>query len=198
MTVLSTPIKNDIAMQKDIFRFSATLFSETTDAYSSLDSQLQMIKCVFAKADNQPFSKEELVIQLQNVYKYHITVEEISAILLKQKKTFQTLTVDGEESYGAAEFWYYTETNEIHTARIGYRTDIDQDTRNSVLLEEIINVLGISDSELRTDSIVYQYGSEVTALSDMDWLILKLMYNKRIRCGMDAAQCEEIIRELYY
>ena len=50
--MLATTNKNDIAMQKDIFRFSATLFSETTDVYSSLDSQLQMIKCIFAKANN--------------------------------------------------------------------------------------------------------------------------------------------------
>jgi hypothetical protein len=106
--------------------------------------------------------------------------------------------VNGEDAYGAAEFWYYTETNELHTARIGYRTDIDQDTRNSILLEEIINVLGVSDSELRTDSIVYQYSNENTALSDVDILILKLLYYPKIECGMNYDRCAEIIKELYY
>ena len=106
--------------------------------------------------------------------------------------------VHGEDAYGAAEFLYYTETNELHTARIGYRTDIDQNTRNSILLEEIINVLGISDSELRTDSIVYQYSNENTALSDVDILIFKLLYNPKIECGMNYDNCTEIIKELYY
>ena len=31
--------------------------------------------------------------------------------------------INGEDAFGATEFWYYTDTNEIHTARIGYRTD---------------------------------------------------------------------------
>lgn len=106
--------------------------------------------------------------------------------------------INGEDAYGAAEFWYYTETNEIYTARIGYRTDIDQNTRNSILLEEIMNVLGISDSELRTDSIVYQYSNENTALSDVDILIFKLLYNPKIKCGMNYDNCTEIIKELYY
>ena len=79
-----------------------------------------------------------------------------------------------------------------------YRTDIEQDKRNSIILEEIINVLGISDSELRTDSIVYQYSNENTSLSDIDLLILKLLYHPNIECGMNYSQCEQIIKGLYY
>lgn len=106
--------------------------------------------------------------------------------------------INGEYAYGAANFWFYTQTNELHNARIGYRTDIDQETRNSILLEEVINVLGISDSVLRTDSIVYQYSNENTSLSDIDLLILKLLYHPNIECGMNYSQCEQIIKGLYY
>ena len=106
--------------------------------------------------------------------------------------------VHGEDAYGAAQFWYYTETNELYTARIGYRTDLDQLTRDSIILEEIVNILGLSDSELRTDSIVYQYSNENTALSDMDILILKLLYNPKIKSGIRYDNCAEIIKELYY
>jgi len=106
--------------------------------------------------------------------------------------------VGGEDALGATQFWYYTDTNEIHSARIGYRTDIDQSTRNSVLVEEIINTLGISDTVLREDSVVYQYSNENTALSDIDWVILKLLYNPDVRCGMDAESCAAILQELYY
>ena len=104
----------------------------------------------------------------------------------------------GQEAYGAVHFWYYTDNNQIYDARIGYRTDLDQTTRNSVLLEEIINGLGITDTLARPDSIVYQYSNANTALSEIDWLILKLLYHPEIRCGMDAESCEAVIRNLYY
>jgi hypothetical protein len=106
--------------------------------------------------------------------------------------------LNGEDAYGATQFWYYNDTNEIYTANVGYRTDIDQSTRTSVLIEEIINMLGVSDTVLRTDSIVYQYSNDNTALSDIDWLILKLLYHPEIQCGMDLDGCRTVIEELYY
>lgn len=107
-------------------------------------------------------------------------------------------TLHGEYAYGATQFWYYTATNELHTAHIGYRTDIDQKSRSSILVEEIINTLGITDTVLRTDSIVYQYSDENLTLSDVDWVILKLLYNPAIQCGMNFDQCRAIVQELYY
>ena len=106
--------------------------------------------------------------------------------------------LNGEDAYGATQFWYYTDTNEIYTADVGYRTDIDQNTRTSILLEEIVNMLGVSDTVLRTDSIVYQYSDDNFALSDMDWLILKLLYDPAIQCGMDFDGCRAVIQQLYY
>ena len=106
--------------------------------------------------------------------------------------------VHGEDAYGAAQFWYYTDTNELHTARIGYRTDVEQKRRNSILIEEVINTLGISDTVLRTDSVVYQYSDHNAALSNVDWIILKLLYSLEIRCGMNAEACLAVVQELYY
>lgn len=106
--------------------------------------------------------------------------------------------VNGEDAFGATEFWYYTDTNELYSARIGYRTDLDQNTRNSILLEEIVNTLGISDTLLREDSITYQYSNVNLALSDVDWILLKLLYHPDIRCGMDAQACAGVIARLYY
>ena len=106
--------------------------------------------------------------------------------------------LQNEYADGATRYWYYTETNDIYEGTIGYCTDMGDDVKESVLLEELVNCLGLGDTTLREDSIVYQYGSSVTKLSEMDWLIIKLLYNPRIRCGMDVAQCEEVIRELYY
>ena len=98
---------------------------------------------------------------------------------------------------GAVTFWY--NYNCIYTATICYRSDINQYTRNSVILEEIYNGLGpIQDTGLRPDSIIYQEYSEPQALTEIDELILKLLYHPDILPGMNAAQCEEVIRRLYY
>lgn len=104
----------------------------------------------------------------------------------------------GEWINGANQFWYHTDTNEIYSARIGYRSDIDQTSRSSILLEEIINALGITDTVLREDSIVYQYSDDNLVLSQIDWLILKLLYNPAIECGMGKEACAAVIEELYY
>ena len=104
----------------------------------------------------------------------------------------------GERADGVVQFWWYNDTNEIYSGRIGYRKDASQKTRESVIPEEIVNLLGISDTVLRKDSITYQYSNEATEPSAVDWAIIKLLYNPKIRCGMNAAECETIIRELYY
>lgn len=105
---------------------------------------------------------------------------------------------NGEYAFGAVQFWYYNATNDIYNARIGCRTDIDQSARNSVIQEEIINALGISDTVLREDSIVYQYSNDNVALSDMDWIIINLLYDSSIQCGMNYDACVAVIEDLYY
>lgn len=106
--------------------------------------------------------------------------------------------IGGGNATGAVQYWYYTDTNDIYTANIGYRTDIKQSVRNSVLIEEVINGLGITDTVLREDSIVYQYSDDNTALSDMDWLILKLLYHPSMPFGADSATVRDRIAKLYY
>lgn len=106
--------------------------------------------------------------------------------------------INNEEAYGAVHYWFYLSTNEIYEGRIGYRTDISQQSRNSVLVEEIINLLGITDTVQRTDSITYQYSNEATVLSPEDWVILKILYNPKIQSGMNEEDCKPILEELYY
>jgi len=98
---------------------------------------------------------------------------------------------------GAVTFWY--NNNEIYEEIICYRTDLSQYLRNSVILEEIYNGLGpIQDTTLREDSIIYSGFSQPQALTAVDELILKLLYHPDIHSGMDAQQCEAVIRKLYY
>ena len=98
---------------------------------------------------------------------------------------------------GAVTFWY--SLDEIYEAQICVRSDIGQYLRNSVILEELYNGLGpIQDTLLRPDSIIYQNFAEPQSLTEVDWLILALLYHPDIRCGMNAVECEEVIRRLYY
>ena len=99
---------------------------------------------------------------------------------------------------GAVTFWY-DQNNRIYDAIICVRTDLNQHLRNAVILEELYNGLGpIQDTALRSDSLIYAEFSEPQALTEIDKLILKLLYNPKMQCGMNAEQCEEVIRTLYY
>lgn len=105
--------------------------------------------------------------------------------------------LNGEDAWGGYQFWY-SDSNDIYDAQIGYRTDIDQLSRNSILLEEIVNALGISDTLMRSDSIVYQHSNDNLELSEVDWLLLKLLYHPDIQCGMDEEACRTVIETLYH
>ena len=97
---------------------------------------------------------------------------------------------------GGVTFWY--EEDIIYDAIICIRTDLNQTLRNSVILEELYNGLGpIQDTWLREDSIIYAGYSEPQSLTAVDALLLKLLYRRELQCGMDARECEILIRELY-
>lgn len=98
---------------------------------------------------------------------------------------------------GGVTFWY--QENQIYRGILCIREDLEQQLRNSVILEEIYNGLGpIQDTDLRPDSIIYSGFSQPQQLTDMDWLLLKLLYHPQMICGMTKDQCEAVIRQLYY
>ena len=102
-----------------------------------------------------------------------------------------------EGNDGVVTFWYMDD--QIYDAVICIRNDIDQELRNSVILEEIYNGLGpIQDTELREDSIIFTGFSAPQAMTNTDVLILRLLYHPSIKCGMNAYECAKIISELYY
>lgn len=110
------------------------------------------------------------------------------------------LDLMGDNFYGAdggVTFWY--EEDEIYYAIIGIRTDLDQELRNSVILEELYNGLGpVQDTVHRSDSIIYSGFSQPQELTPVDWLILELLYHPDMKCSMTRQQCEAVIRGLYY
>ena len=54
----------------------------------------------------------------------------------------------------------------------------------------------IGDTELRKDSLISADYSEPQAMTAVDELILRLLYHPDMKCGMNAAECEEVIRRL--
>lgn len=99
---------------------------------------------------------------------------------------------------GGVTFWYNGD-DQIYDAIICIRTDLHQYLRNSVILEELYNGLGpIQDTALREYSLIYAGYSEPQELTEVDKLILQLLYHPEMQCGMSAEQCEEVIRKLYY
>ena len=91
------------------------------------------------------------------------------------------------------------QTNKMVFGLIYYRSDLTQDRRTPILLQELYHSLGfLQDTKLRTESIIHEYDTPVSELTDIDLLLLKLLYHPKIQCGMTEVQCEYIIRELYY
>ena len=98
---------------------------------------------------------------------------------------------------GGVTFWY--NNDRIYDCIICYRTDLDQQVRNSVIIEEIYNGLGpIQDTDLRPDSIIYSGYSIPQSMTKIDELLLKLLYHPDMQCGMNAEECAAVIRRLYY
>lgn len=105
MPVVSAPI-NSIAQQKDLFRLAASLYSETNNLYSELETQLQVIKCVFVSCGNREMKSEEVIVELLYLYKYHITEDEFLNIIEHAKDTFVVVKVDKDNAFKLTEDAY--------------------------------------------------------------------------------------------
>ena len=126
-----------------------------------------------------------------------ITKANLNIYFCSQVRMLEMMGHEVNNLDGAVTFWYTDDI--INSAVICYRTDLDQYLRNSVILEEIYNGLGlIQDTSLRKDSIIYAEFSQPQELTKIDELLLKLLYSEEIKTGMSAKECEEVIRQLYY
>lgn len=99
MSVTSAPSKKDIAMQKDIFRLAAAIYSESNDVVSDAEIQLQIIKCMFVVTGNDYYTKSEIISKVLEIYRYHISEDEVDNTLLKTRGVFQSATKDNEKAF---------------------------------------------------------------------------------------------------
>ena len=96
-------IKNEIAMQKDIFRLAAALYSENTDSFSETQAQLEIIKCIFVRMGNDYLSCSEIAANILDTYKYHLSEDEIEQIIRRSNNTFMKATLDESDVYKLTE-----------------------------------------------------------------------------------------------
>ena len=125
------------------------------------------------------------------------TKANLNIYFCSQVRMLDIMGPEANDLDGAVTFWYTDDV--INRAVICYRTDLDQYLRNSVILEEIYNGLGfIQDTNLRKDSIIYAEFAEPQELTNIDELLLRLLYSEELKTGMSAKECEEVIRKIYY
>lgn len=87
-------------------------------------------------------------------------------------------------------FSYRFQNNVRYQARIALAIDkANQKQRNHLMREELVGALGLSnDHEVYADSILYQAWTEVQTLSDVDWLMLNMVYSPYTAPGMTYSQ----------
>lgn len=87
---------------------------------------------------------------------------------------------------------FYYRYNDYRRTRgeIAIATDVtNQKQRNHLMMEELVGVLGLSnDHDLYTDSILYAPWTETQKLSDVDWLMLNMLYDSSVSCGMSMSR----------
>ena len=114
---------------------------------------------------------------------------QIYFVRLDQMATYVPGYVSG--NWGMLHFSY---TNwRITDAQIGIATDVtNQYQRNHLIMEEIVGALGLTnDHYYYEDSIVYQPWTTVQQLSDVDWIMLNMLYSPLTYPGMQKQELHE-------
>ena len=99
-----------------------------------------------------------------------------------------------EGNWGA--FSFRCSNDQITSGKIGIATDKNtQASKRHLLREELVGVFGLTNDHYDySDSILYQEWTTVQQLSDVDWLMLNMLYDRDLQCGMDANQAYKILK----
>lgn len=75
----------------------------------------------------------------------------------------------------------------IVSGQIYYNTELDQGERNAVIVEELVQSLGLlNDTYDHPESIFYQYHTDTSWPTTLDWAVIQLLYSDGITPGMDG------------
>ncbi len=95
--------------------------------------------------------------------------------------------------------FYHDGAYQRYKGQIVIASDVtNQRQRNHLMKEELVGVLALgNDHELYADSIVYQPWTEVQDLSEVDWLMLNMIYSPYVSCGMTYDQARSALYSAY-
>lgn len=94
--------------------------------------------------------------------------------------------------------WWWNSTLSIYDAQIYYRAEnLEQYYRNPTLCEELLQALGLmNDSYAYPDSLFYEPYNTVQWPSDLDWVIVELLYDPAIYPGMSEYECRAVLADI--
>lgn len=109
---------------------------------------------------------------------------------LAQMKNYVTDYREGNWGY----VYYRYRNFRLVSMQIAIATDVtDQKARNHLIMEEMVNGLGLgNDHYVYSDSITYQPWTTVQELSDVDWLMLNMIYHEDAYPGMTWNQFYQV------
>ena len=91
--------------------------------------------------------------------------------------------------------YYYTDCV-INRAEAAVASDVtSQKQRNGIIREEIVNGIGLGNDHFRyEDSIIYEPYNETETLSEVDWLMLNMVYSPFTHPGMSADEAYRALK----
>lgn len=103
------------------------------------------------------------------------------------------------DDYHEGNWGYFSYTYDsgcrMDSAKIAIATDKNSTaSKRHLLREELVGAFGLTnDHELYSDSILYQEWTTVGRLSEVDWLMLNMLYDPDLTCGMDANETYSVL-----
>lgn len=103
------------------------------------------------------------------------------------------------DDYHEGNWGYFSYTYDsgcrMDSAKIAIATDKNNTaSKRHLLREELVGAFGLTnDHELYSDSILYQEWTTVGRLSEVDWLMLNMLYDPDLTCGMDANETYSVL-----
>ena len=91
--------------------------------------------------------------------------------------------IGGVEGYSENTF---ASDNIITKSNIMINQNLNQNIKNSVIAEEMLHSIGLkNDTKTCSNSVLYEYGSRVEYPTDIDILLINILYDETITYGMD-------------
>lgn len=208
------PIHSELYLEgisvEDVVEYFAEVCLDSEFTYGGDPSIIQKWDCPIYYTVTGDYTDEDIAT-LERFTAWLNTVEGFPGIYPAPDASYRNLLItfgtgedlvstmgdDYVDCDGAVTYWYLD--NRIYDATIFIRSDIDQAVRNSVIIEELYNGLGaVQDTALREDSIIYQGYSFPQWMTEVDELILRLLYHPDLLPGFDRDQCRAFIEALYF